>query len=398
MFERTKYLRKVEQYIGKNIIKVFTGQRRVGKSYLLLQLIEHIKASYAAANIIAINKELYEFEFIINDSDLYHYFRSKYIPNKPNFLFIDEIQEITNFERCIRSILASNEADIYITGSNADILSGGLATFLSGRYIEIKVNSLSYSEFLLFHQLENSNESFERYIRIGALPGLIHFNQDNEAVSDYMKGIFSTVLLKDVVKRFNIRNVNFLENLVFFVADNLGSVVSAKRISDFLKSQHIKISPNVVIDYLNYLCKAYLVNKVPRYDIAGRRIFEIGEKYYFEDWGLRNSIIGYKISDINKILENIVYSHLVYSGYKVFVGSFLNKEIDFVAERNGERIYVQVCYLLSDEKVSDREFGNLLEIEDNYPKFVVSMDEINSTSTHKGISNIHIRNFCLLEI
>ena len=266
---------------------------------------------------------------------------------------------------------------------------------LSGRYVEIKVNALAYDEFLLFYNLENKPESFEKYMKFGALPGLININPDETAIADYMKGIYSTVLLKDIVKRHNIRNVTFLENLVAYLSDNIGSIVSAKRISDYLKSQKIALSPGVVIDYIDYLCKSFLTSKVPRYDIYGRKIFEIGNKYYFEDWGLRNTIIGYKIQDIGKILENIVYHHLIYAGYKVMVGTIAGKEIDFVAEKNAERIYVQVCYLLTDEKVMEREFGNLLAINDNYPKYVVSMDNIGSTSSYQGIIHMNMAEFCL---
>ncbi len=395
IINRNTYIDRSKLHIGRNIIKVFTGQRRVGKSYLLLQLMNYIRETFDNTNIISINKELYEFGFIQTDIELMQYFDQQFKDDRKNFLFVDEIQEIKGFEKAIRSILSSGKADIYITGSNADMLSGELATFLSGRYIEIKINALSFDEFLLFNNLENKQIAFENYMKYGGLPGLININPAEAAIADYMKGIYSTILLKDVVKRHSIRNVSFLENLVIYLSDNIGSIVSAKRISDYLKSQHISISPNVVIDYIDHLCKAFLTNKVSRCDIGGRKIFEIGEKYYFEDWGLRNSIIGYKIQDIGKILENIVYHHLIYAGYKVMVGTLANKEIDFVAEKNAERIYVQVCYLLTGEKVIEREFGNLLAINDNYPKYVVSMDNIGNTASHKGIIHMHVTEFCL---
>jgi uncharacterized protein len=225
------------------------------------------------------------------------------------------------------------------------MLSGELATYLSGRYIEIKVYGLSYSEFLTFHQLKDSVASFTRYLKNGGLPYLIHLPNEEHIVYDYLKNIYNTILFKDVVVRNNVRNIPFLENLVKYLCDNTGSLVSSKRISDFLKSQNIKMSTQVVLNYLSYLESAFFIFKVPRADISGKKIFEVGEKYYFEDLGLRNSIIGYKASDINKILENIVYTHLQMAGYTVYIGKTGDKEVDFVCKKAGEKIYIQVSYL-----------------------------------------------------
>ena len=396
--KRNIYLKRVKPFTGKNIIKVFTGQRRVGKSFLMLQIIDQIRKSDAGSNIIYINKELIKFNAVRDFNDLYTHFITHRKKGQNNYLFIDEVQEIGNFEKCLRSILASNEADIYITGSNSDMLSGELATLLSGRHIEIKVNTLSFSEFMRFNKLENNNSSFERYLKHGGMPGMIHIDQTEDAISDYLQGIYSTVLFKDVTARYNIRNVSFLENLVFYLADNTGNMVSAKKISDFLKSQRISVTPNIVLDYLNFLSKAYFLSKVNRADIEGKKIFEIGGKYYFEDLGIRNYIAGYKPGDMNKILENVVYLHLKIAGYKVFTGKLGEKEIDFICERSDEKIYVQVCYLISDDRVVEREFGNLMLIRDNYPKYVVSMDQIGKTTSHKGIRHMHIREFCMMLI
>ena len=393
--ERKYYINKVKPYFRKNIIKVFTGQRRVGKSFLLYQIIDHIRKSEPDACIIYINKELDEFCDIRNNVDLISYVKEKKGKNKYCYLFVDEVQDIKDFEKAIRSFFAGGDYDIYLSGSNANLLSGELATYLSGRYIEIKVFSLSYYEFLLFHNIEDSVESFNRYLRIGGLPYLIHLPDDDIVVYDYLRNIFNTIILKDVVKRFNIRNVNFLERLVKFLCDNTGNILSAKKISEYLKSQKINISPQVVLNYLSYLVTAFLVFDVPRYDLKGKRVFEIGEKYYFEDTGIRNSISGYKVSDINKLLENVVYLHLRLAGYSVNVGEFDRKEIDFVGEKHGEKIYVQVCYLLSDENVIKREFGNLLSVSDNYPKYVVSMDEVGDTMTYEGIKHLNVREFLI---
>lgn len=391
-FKRSLYIDRIKPYIRKNLIKVFTGQRRVGKSYLCYQLIDEIKLNDRNANIIYINKELYQYDHIRNYNDLYDHFNINYKESRNNYLIVDEVQEINDFEKCLRSILADNKADIYITGSNSEMLSGDLATHLSGRYIEIKVFSLSFNEFLTFHELDVNNESFVKYITFGGLPGLVSLGLNDNLVYDYLRNIYSTILLKDVVKRYNIRNINFLESLVKYIAENTGSIVSAKKISDFLKSQQVKISPNVVMDYMEYLTASYFIFKVNRSDIEGKKVFEIGQKYYFEDLGLRHSLIGYRKNDINKILENIVFLHLRIAGYEVNIGWKQGREIDFIATRNDEKIYVQVAYLIPDDKVHEREFGNLLRITDQYPKYVVSMDPL-SGRQYKGIEHQSIMHF-----
>jgi uncharacterized protein len=395
IIDRSLYLEKIDAHIGKHTIKVLVGLRRSGKSYLMLSIIDRIKQRNPDANIIYINKEHYEFDHIRSYHDLQVHFDGQFIAGAANYLFVDEIQEIDQFEKCVRNIFSKELADIYISGSNAGILSGELATLLSGRFIEIRVHPLSYSEFLEFFKLPHSTETFDKYLRQGGMPGLINTNLEVDPVNDYLRGILSTVLLKDVVARYNIRNVTFLENLISFLAGNTGSLVSAKNISDYLKSQQIKISPNLVLDYLGYQCNAYFVNKVRRKDITGKKIFEVGEKYYFEDIGLRNIAGGYQPGDINKILENVVYNHLALTGYDVYVGKLGAREVDFVAERRGETIYVQVCYLLSDDHVIKREFGNLMSIPDNFRKFVVSMDEYRADNTYQGIEHRYIPDFCL---
>jgi predicted AAA+ superfamily ATPase len=383
----------VKPYIDKDIIKVLIGQRRVGKSYMLFQIMDEIISLHENPNIIYINKELHDFEDIHNHNDLLDYIESKEEKKGKNYIFIDEVQDIEGFEKALRSIQAKGGYDIYCTGSNAKLLSGELATYLSGRYVEIKVYSLSFIEFIEFHRLNNDKDSLMKYFKYGGLPYLINLELDDHIIYDYLKNIYAAILFKDIVKRHNVRNINFLENLVRYVADNTGSLVSSKKISDFLKSQRIQISPQLVLDYLNHLESAFFIFKALRADITGKKIFEIGEKYYFEDLGLRHSIIGYKANDINKILENAVYQHLKISGYHVYVGKSGDKEIDFVCDKSGKKIYVQVAYLLHDEKTINREFVNLLEIKDNYPKYVVTMDDVMSGSDYKGIEHIHILEF-----
>jgi len=381
--------------MGKPLIKVLTGQRRVGKSYLLMQLKDLIQKTSPETQVIYINKELHEFSSIAHADDLFAYLKLHEKKNKNVALLIDEVQDIASFETVLRDLATRGNYDIYCTGSHAKLLSGELATFLSGRYIEIKIFGLSYPEFLTFYRLPESAEAFQDYITIGGLPYLIHLKRDIHLSYEYLSSIYNTILLKDVVARFNVRNVKFLENLATFLADNTGSIVSSKKISDYLKSQKINISTQVVINYLGYLEASFLVSKVKRTGIEGKKIFEIGEKYFFEDIGIRNAIAGYKTDDIHKILENIVYLHLRMAGYTVTVGLEGKNEIDFIAQKSGEKMYVQVAYLLANQETINREFGNLLKIRDNFPKYVVTMDEISETSTYKGIKRLHVRDFCL---
>ena len=391
--KRTHYLERIRPFMNKDVIKVLVGQRRVGKSYLLLQIIDElVRQGVDKNNILYINKELHEFDAVRDYRDLLHYIKQSTRGKKKTALLIDEIQGISQFEKALRDLQATGGYDIYCTGSNADFLSGELATYLSGRYVEIEIYSLSYPEFLIFHKLENTEDSLLKYIKYGGLPYLINLDLSDAVVYDYLKSINNTILFKDVVARYGIRNVAFLERLVEYVADNVGSLVSAKKISDFLKSQKTKISPNIVLNYLSFLSDAFLIFKVRRSEIGGKRLFEINDKYYFQDCGLRHALVGYRLSDINKVLENIVYMHLRASGYTVTVGQMGAREVDFVGEKKGERLYVQVAYLIPDKKTWEREFGNLLRIADNYPKFVVSMDRM-IEGGEKGIRHMHITQF-----
>ena len=391
IIDRKYYLEKVKPFMNMDLIKVFTGQRRVGKSFLLLQIARKLK-NQPKANIIFIDKEKHEFDEIKNYKDLIAFTKPKIKKNKKNYLFVDEVQEIEEFERALRHFNSQKNIDVYCSGSNSNIFSGELATFLSGRYIEIKVFSLSYPEFLSFNNLSNNGESLNKYLTFGGMPFLRNLRQEESIIFEYLSNIFSTIIYKDIIARYNIRNVHFLENLLKFTADNVGSVLSSKRISDYLKSQKLNMPTQTVLNYLEFLQSAYLIYKVKRADIEGKKIFEIGEKYYFEDWGIRNAIIGYKQKDINKILENVVFIHLKTLGYKVHIGKLGKKEIDFICERNGEKTYIQVAYLIPDEKVKEREFGNLLTVKDNWRKLVVSLDPF-TMGNYKGIEHINLSEF-----
>lgn len=392
--KRNLYFNQIEPFIGSGLIKVLTGQRRVGKSYVLLQVMDEIRKRDPKGRIIYINKEDYRFEAIKTHIDLMDYLKTQANKGDNYYLIIDEVQEIKNFEIALRSLHAIDDWDIYCTGSNATLLSGELATYLSGRYVQIRVYALNYVEFLEFHQLTDSAEALMKYIRYGGMPHLINLRQEDRVVYEYLRNIKDTIVLRDIVARFNVRNISFLQDLIFYLVDITGSIVSAKRISDYLKSQRINLSPKLVLEYLSYLEAVYFVERVKRTEIVGRKIFEIGDKFYFEDLGMRHALVPFQQKDIGKVLENIVFLHLKTKGYQVYVGKQGDREIDFVAEKNEEKIYVQVAYLITDEKTHKREFGNLLAIPDNQPKIVVSMDET-ARGNYKGIEHISIRNFLL---
>lgn len=395
LINRPSYTERITPFINKNIIKVLTGQRRVGKSCILKQLQQHIAASSPTANMIYINKELDEFAFLHTHEDLSRYVAEKLAPSADNYLFIDEVQDIAGFEHTLRSLQAANSCDIFITGSNATMLSSELATYLSGRYVEFHVFSLTYSEFLEFHHLEASNQSLRHYLTFGGLPYLGNLPLQQDVVFEYLRNVYSTIMLKDVVKREGIRNVDFLETLAAYTADNVGNLFSANNISKYLKSQRVNMSTLQVINYLRALQNAFLINKVRRVDVAGLKTFEIGDKYFFEDIGLRNCCLGFNMQrDIQKLIENAIFLHLSQLRYEVFTGQMTGgREIDFVAKRGGDIIYVQAAYLMTDEETRQREFGNLEAIRDNYPKYVVSLDEWTSGTSVNGISHVHLGDF-----
>ena len=392
--KRKGYIDRIKPFMQKSVVKVLTGQRRVGKSFLLYQLIEEILGKEPDANIIYINLEDFAFSSLQTAEDLHSYIISHSKEKAKNYIFIDEIQDIPGFEKVIRSLLLNEDNDIYITGSNAKMLSGELATYLSGRYIEFKIYSLSYSEFLEFHGLTESETSYELYSRYGGLPYLLNLPLEDETVNEYLKSVYSTIVFRDVVSRYKLRNTLFLEKLIQFLSENIGNLFSSKNISDYLKSQHTTISVNQIQSYTEYLNNAFLIHRVERYDLIGKRVFEIGEKYYFENMGIRNIVVGYRITDKAKILENLVYNHLLYKGYDIKVGYYGDKEIDFIGEKNGEKLYIQVALKIDSDKTAEREFGNLLKIQDNYPKIVVTKDTFSGNS-YEGIRHCPIRQFLM---
>ena len=396
---RQNYLNKIEKYLGKDTIIVLTGQRRVGKSYTL-RMLRDIKSKDESNNVIYVDKEKKCFDHIKTYQDLNAYIDAHYQSGKMNYILVDEIQEIVEFERTVRSYITEPDAEVVVTGSNANMLSKELSTIIGGRYKEIYVQSLSYKEFLQFHNLHDSDDALSKYIQFGGLPGLVKIGLDEDDAIEYQKDVLSTVLLKNVISRNNIRNVPFLEKMTNFIADNIGKIVSATSISKFMKSQGTNVSPDTIIDYAQYLEDAYIIHKVNRYDIHGKRLFESNDKFYFEDHGLRNAQAeGTREGDIEKVIENIIYQHLVNLGYKVNVGQLQAGEIDFVCTKKAgaKRIYIQAAYIIADSETREREFGNLHNIKDNYPKYGVSMTPLVTRNDDNGITHLHLRNFLMLD-
>ena len=397
IISRQQYIDHIMRFIGKGLIIALTGQRRVGKSYVVRQLVAELESMNLEANIVYINKEKKQFDNIRNDNDLAQYLKGKFTEDGDNYLLIDEVQDISGFENVLRSLNSDEECQIIITGSNATMLSSELSTYLGGRYIDIHIQSLSYREFLKFHSLEDSDASLLKYLVFGGLPHLYRLGLENEdLIWEYIQNIYNTIVLRDVIQREGLRNVTLFENLMSYVSDNAGQLVSANSLSKYLKSQRVDLTPLSAINYLKAASNAYIINKVSRYDMHGKKILETNDKYYFEDLGLRNMLAGPDRSgDIEKVIENAVYLHLKNIGYKVTVGTLPDGEIDFVAEKRGKTAYLQVAYLLPDAKTMEREFGNLQKINDNYPKYVVSMNPMLRPQDYEGITHLTLRHFLM---
>ena len=393
---RPFYVNHIMELIDRGMMIVLVGQRRVGKSFVLMQLEKELKNQSPESNIIYINKELTKFKPISNTDQLYNYVVERLSHSANNYLLIDEVQDIADFQLALRSLHAERRCQIVVTGSNAHIFSSELSTLIGGRYIEIPIYSLSYREFLQFHKLEDSDSSLEKYLKVGGLPGLTLFDINNERqVNDYLQGVFSTIVMKDIIQRELIRNVSFLENLVSFIAENIGKLFSTKKVTNAMVSYGNKVSDMLTGNYVGYIKNALLICPVARYDIKGKKIFEQIQKYYFTDQGLRNLLTSFSIrGSIEKLMENVIYNHLLIHGYRVYVGCLTSGEIDFVALKGDQRFYIQSTYLLSSQDTIKREFGNLASIKDNYPKMVVSMDPVSGAlPEYPGILHMRLREF-----
>lgn len=391
---RKHYADKVDSWIGKGNIIVLVGPRRVGKSSILKDFIKR-HSEEEDINVIYFDKEKKAFKNIKTKDDLDNYIESQYLPGKHNCILVDEVQQIEKFEESICSWYTEDNTDVIITGSNSKMLSGDLSTLLAGRYVEIRVHPLTYPEFLMFHNLQDSDESLMKYLNYGGLPGLRQIGLDSdEHVWAYLSSVFNTIMLKDIIERHDIRNVPFLNNLIAFYADTTGKLTSANSISKYMKSQGENISSNLVLLYRRFYEEAYLLNIASRYDIHGKKILESNEKVYWDDLGLRNlKAEGGMDSYIEKVIENAVYKHLCFLGYKVQVGVLGAGEVDFVCTKPGETAYVQATYLMGEQATRDREFGPLEKIRDNHPKYVISVTPFLTSRDENGIKHISLREF-----
>ena len=394
ILSRPEYLQEIHKHLGKQTIVVLTGQRRVGKSYVLLDLKKELSAD-PQNNVIFIDKEKRAWREIKTDSDLNDYIDARIDSTKTNYILIDEVQEIKDFENSLRDYRTEEGVEIVVTGSNAETLSSDLSTKLGGRHHEVYVQSLCYLDFLRFHSLTDSDKSLQKYIEVGGLPGLrLHDLEDIDDVRTYCEDVLNTALIKDIILKHKIRNVSFLYNLVRFLADNTGKLISATSISKYMRGREESVSTDLALKYVKYLRDAYIVHKVERFEIRGKKLLESNDKYYFEDAGIRNTqtMVG-RDKDIEKVIENIIYQQLIHNGYKVQVGQLQAGEIDFVCTKGASRIYVQASYLIASEETREREFGALKKIKDNYPKYVISMTPLVTRTDDDGIIHLSLREF-----
>jgi len=397
MIKRTHLLENVESFIDKDIIKVLTGLRRSGKSVLLSQIRELlIERGVNPANILFYNFENMTHGHLLSAESLHEEIKSRLSGiNGKTYLFFDEIQEVKEWEKCINSFRVAFDVDIYVTGSNAKLLSGEFATLIAGRYVEIKVYPFSFSEFIKMSEAifpdAKKTELFKKYLLFGGMPFLANLELDPQSSFIYLKDVFDSVILKDVIKRNKIRDIDLLERVIQFVVANVGNTFSATSISRFLKSENRTVAPETILNHIKVCEEAFLFNKVLREDIIGKKILQVNEKYFITDHGIREAIYGNNERDINLVLENIVFLEMLRRGYKINIGRVHNEEIDFVCRKNNETIYIQVAYLLATEETIRREFDVLKKVPDNYPKFVLSMDQFDFS--RDGIKHFNIPDF-----
>ena len=401
MIKREYYMKKIIPFIDKDIVKVLTGIRRSGKSVMLKLIMEELRnRGVKNEQLININFENLKNRNYRNYEKLYEYILSKTDKKYKNYyVFLDEIQEVEEWERCINSIRVDEDYnfDVYITGSNAKLLSGELSTYLAGRYVEFIIYPFSFQEFLeiIGRQDEqiSKREAFQKYLRFGGMPFLHNLNFDYEAGMQYLQDIYASIILKDITQRNNIRDTNLLERIIGYLVMNIGNTFSATSISKFFKSENRKVATETVLNYIKACEESFLLYKVPRNDLIGKKVLNVNEKYYVADHGIREAILESNQRDINQILENIVYVEMIRRGYNVKIGKINNLEIDFVCTKNKETLYIQVNYLLVSEETIKREFSVLENLQDNYPKYVLSMDE--SDMSEKGIRHMNIIDFLL---
>ena len=389
---RSQYTERILSLLGKGEVIVLTGHRRAGKSCILECLADML---HNKGHVLYLDMENPDFADINDYERLNSWIKKHVSEKKHNYLLIDEIQEIAAFEKTLRFWVKQPDMDIVVTGSNAKMLSSEIATIFAGRYLRVHVQSLNYREYLAFHRMTPSPEVLSSYLRWGGLPFLCNIPaSDVRTRTDYLGSIYDTIFVKDIIHRKQVRNVAFIDNLARFVADNSGKLFSASSIAKYMKKEDVSVSSNTVANYMETLCSTYMIDRVQRYDIRGKRIFEQQEKYYFEDLGIRNHLCRDKRqTDLEKILENAVYIKLINEGYTVYVGQLDGKEIDFVAQRGDETAYYQVSMQISSPDTYEREFGNLKRIKDNHPKYVVTMDSMATLLNDDGIQVLKAEDF-----
>lgn len=404
MIERDFYIAQLENFIDKPFVKIITGIRRSGKSSILILFKERLIAKGTLPeHIVYVNFESFIYADLRTAENLYNYIASKLaVSNEKNYLLLDEIQEVKDWEKCVNSLLVDFNVDIYLTGSNSHLLSSELATFLAGRYVEIPVFTLSFKEYLRFRssfsksEEPNNKEAFVRYLRLGGFPAIHISEYSEESAYKIVYDIYSSIILRDTVQRYHIRDVELLERVVRYVFDNIGNTFSGKNVADYFKSQQRKIDINTVYNYLNALEGAYIIYRVPKYDVKGKEILKTQEKFYLSDISLFYATMGYKDRMVSGVLENIVFLELKRRNYAVYTGKSDSREIDFIAEKQGKKLYVQVAYKLESRETVDREFSPLLDIRDQYPKYVVTMDDFWKENVG-GVQHVHISDFLLME-
>ena len=393
MKNRDLYLNQLIKFKDKKLIKVITGLRRSGKSTLLSLFENHLITSGVDKNhIIRMNFESFEFDEITNYKELHEYINKRILdPNKRHYILLDEVQQVSSWERVINSFFVDANVDIFITGSNAYLLSSELSTLLSGRYVEIKMQPLSFKEYLEFLDSDKEmslQEKFNQYLEYGGLPTIVELLDNPDTIGPFLEGIYNTVLMKDVIERNGVRDAALLESILKFIAANIGSIVSTKKISDYLTSSGRKTTSDTIDNYLKMLENAFIIYKANRYDLKGKMFLKTLEKYYIVDIGIRNKLIGLRNTDYGHVLENIVYLELLRRGYEVSIGKIGSLEVDFVASKPNEKIYYQVSATIMDEKTRERELRPLESISDNYPKYILTMDQI----VFNDYSGIRVKN------
>lgn len=399
MIKREMYMSRIRPFIGTELVKVMTGIRRSGKSVMLELIKEEMEeAGVSRQQMIAINFEDMRNTYLLTAEALHKEIvnRASEIAGK-SYLFFDEIQEVAGWERCINSFRVELNCDIYITGSNAKLLSGELASYLGGRYVEFVIYPFSFSEFLeLYHSVYPDAalaQSFQKYLLCGGMPYLSNLRYEEEPCRQYLTDLFHSVQFKDIVKRGKVRDADLLERIIAYAVANTGNTFSAASLVKFLKSEKRAVAAETILNYIKYCTEAYLFYRIKRQNLQGRQILASNEKYYIADHGIREAVFGGNMRDINLILENIVCMELLRRGYTVTVGKIGEKEIDFVCEKRDQRLYIQVCYLLASKETVDREFGVYDDIRDNFPKYVVSLDEFDMS--RNGIRHWNIRDFLM---